>query len=241
MKKFLNYTAVVLLLLISFSCEEENGIGDSVNYVSFESDEIGFQVVGNSTSEKEVKIYTGNKIGSDRTFSVFVNESSTLTANYLVPAAVTVLANTNVGVLTVSVTDDETLEFEPQTLVIEFLDGDGVFIGLPVTLNVAEACPGTLVRFNLTLDTWPDETSWEIYDLSGTPSVIYSGGPYVNPDDDFAELSFEYCMLPGDYGVVVYDAYGDGGPTFSVTTADGNLVPETTLAGAESSATFTVD
>ena len=230
-----------MLLLISFSCEDDNGIGESVNYVTFESNEVGFQVDANGTSSKDIIVYTGNKTGSSRTFNVLVNDASTLSASYSVPSTVTVPANSNEGVLTVSVTDDDTLTFAAQTLIVEFLQGDGISVGEPVTLNVAELCPGSLVRFNLTLDTWPDETTWEIYDLSGTPTVIYSGGPYVNPDDDFAELSFEYCMLPGDYGVVVYDSYGDGGPTFSVTTAAGALVDDTTLAGAQASATFTVN
>jgi hypothetical protein len=97
------------------------------------------------------------------------------------------------------------------------------------------------VTFNLNLDTWPDETSWEVYDLTGTPTVIFSGGPYINPDDDFAELSFDFCLAAGNYGVVVYDSYGDGGPTYSVTTATGTLVPSTSVGGSQSSATFTVN
>ena len=241
MNKFLNYTAFCLLLLISFSCEDENGVGESVNYITFESDEVGFQVDGNATSTKDIVVYTGNKTGSDRSFNVLVNDGSTLSTSFSVPSTVTVPANSNEGVLTVSVTDDDTLAFEAQTLIIEFLQGDGISVGEPITLNVAEACPGSLVRFNLTLDTWPDETTWEIYDLSGTPTVIYSGGPYVNPDDDFAELSWEYCLLPGNYGVVVYDSYGDGGPTYSVVSDAGTLVAETTLGGSQSSATFTVN
>ena len=91
------------------------------------------------------------------------------------------------------------------------------------------------------MDDWPEETTWEIYDLSGTPTVVASGGPYANPADDFAELSFDFCLASGNYGVVVYDAYGDGGPTFSVTTAAGTLVADTTVAGTQASATFTVN
>lgn len=229
------------MLFVAFSCEDENGVGDSSDYVSFESDELGFQVNANSTDQKDIMVYTGNKTGSDRTFNVMVSESSTLTASYSVPSSVTIPANSNVGVLTVSVTDDDTLSFDAQTLTIEFEDGIGTSVGGPVTLNVAESCPGSLVQFRLTLDTWPDETTWEIYDLSGTPAVIASGGPYVNPDDDFAELVFEYCLLPGNYGVVVYDSYGDGGPTFSVTSASGILVADTTVGGSQASATFTVN
>jgi len=242
MNKFLKYL-IVVSLLFNFSCEEENGVGDSSDYVTFESDVIGFQVASNSTDQRDVMIYTGNKTSSDRSFNVLVNENSTLAASYSVPSSVTIPANSNVGVLPVSVTDDANLSFDAQTLILEFQDGIGTSIGAPVTMNIAEACPGDIVRFNLTLDTWPDETTWEIYDLSGTPTVIYSGGPYANPADDFAEFTFEYCLLAGNYGVVVYDSYGDGGPTFSVTSNNnGVLVPDTTLVSTTfSSATFTVN
>mgnify|MGYP006897119526 CR=1 FL=1 len=77
--------------------------------------------------------------------------------------------------------------------------------------------------------------------MSGTPTVIASGGPYDNPADDFAVLNFEYCLLPGDYGVVVYDSYGDGGPTFSVSSGATTLVAATTVGGSQSSATFAVN
>jgi len=91
------------------------------------------------------------------------------------------------------------------------------------------------------LDNWPNETSWEIFDLSGTPTVIFSGGPYVDPNDDFAELSFDFCLASGDYGIAVYDSYGDGGPNYSITSASGDLVSDTVVAGSQSSATFTVN
>ena len=240
MNKYLKYLTLIALL-ITFGCEEENGVGESSNYISFESNELGFQVDANATSQKDVLVYTGNKTGSDRTFDVLVNDASTLSASYSVPSTVTIPANTNVGVMSVTVTDDDTLAFDAQTLIVEFVDGTGISVGDSVTLNVAEACPGSLVTFNLTLDTWPDETTWEIYDLSGTPTVIFSGGPYINPDDDFAELAFENCFLPGDYGVVVYDSYGDGGPTFSVTSGGITYVAATTLGGTQASATFTVN
>ncbi|WP_422106041.1 RagB/SusD family nutrient uptake outer membrane protein [Winogradskyella sp.] len=97
------------------------------------------------------------------------------------------------------------------------------------------------IQVQIQLDTWPDETTWEIYDLSGAPTLIISGGPYINPDDDFAVLSYDFCLPSGSYGIAVYDAYGDGGPTYSVSTGSTILVPATTVMGTQSSNTFTLN
>ena len=240
MRNFLKYILIIALFPFLNNCEDE-GIVRDLNYVTFERGPIGFQVEKDVTSTKDVKVYASNISASDRTYTVLVNDGSTLATSFNVPSTVTIPANSNEGNLTISVTDDDMLEFEAQTLIVEFQDEAGVSLSDALTINVAEACTGTLVQFKLTLDTWPDETTWEVYDLSGTPTVIFSGGPYINPDDDFAELIFDFCLASGNYGVVVYDSYGDGGPTYSVSSADGVLVGDTTLGGSQSSATFTVD
>lgn len=97
------------------------------------------------------------------------------------------------------------------------------------------------IQVQIQLDTWPDETTWEIYDLSSTPTMIISGGPYINPDDDFAIVTYDFCLPPGNYGIVIYDTYGDGGPVYSVYNGSTPLIPNTTVTGAQSSATFTLD
>ncbi len=241
MKKILNYIIVGILVTFAYSCEEDLPSG-STNYVTFEESPSGLTVDKDATTTKNINVYTGNTTGSDRTFNVMVDASSTLTASYTVPSTVTIPANSNVGSIAVSVTDDDTLSFVAQTLVLDLQDEASINTGENLVINVTELCPGSLVQFFLTLDTWPDETSWEIYDLSGAPVVIFSGGPYDNPADDFAELAFEFCLLPGEYGVVVYDSYGDGGPSYSVKSGATTLVGETTLVNTTSSAsTFTVD
>lgn len=97
------------------------------------------------------------------------------------------------------------------------------------------------IQVQIELEDWPEETTWEIWDLSGDPTPIISGGPYINPDDDFAILTYDFCLPSGDYGIVVYDTYGDGGPIYSVYSGSTPLVPSTTVGGAQSSATFTLD
>lgn len=231
---------VGILLSFAYNCEEDLPSG-STNYVTFEASPSSFDVEKDGTTTKDIYVYAGNTTGSSRTFNVSVDPSSTISVDYTVPSSVTIPANSNVGALPVSITDDNSLEYDPQTLVLNIEEVSGTNFGDTLVVNVRELCPGAMVVFSLELDTWPNETTWEIYDLSGTPTVLYSGGPYANPADDFALFAFEWCFLPGEYGVVVYDAYGDGGPTFSVKSGPTTYVPETTLGGSSSSFTFTID
>lgn len=240
MNKYFKYFTVLLAVTLMFNCEQDNDSSLS-NFVGFQEGPLNFTIDNGQTQTFDVVVAASETSSSDRSYTVVVDDASTLASPYSVPATVTIPSGSNVGTLSISVTDNDDLGFVPQSLILDFPDEAGLDFGDAVTLNFTETCLDTIVTFNLTLDTWPDETTWEVYDLNGTPVVIASGGPYVNPDDDFAELSFDFCLAAGNYGVVVYDAYGDGGPTFSVTTAAGTLVADTTVAGTQASATFTVN
>ena len=211
MKKYYKLFALLTVVAFLFNCEQDND-SDLSNFVGFEEGPLSYDVAADATKTIEI-----------------------------IPSTVTIPSGTNVGTLAITVTDNENLGYVAQKLVIDFIDEAGKNYGEAITLNIVQECLDTLVRLSLELDTWPDETTWEIYDLSGAPTVIFSGGPYINPDDDFAELDYDFCLASGQYGVVVYDSYGDGGPTYTVTSAAGILVPATTLGGSSSSATFTVD
>ena len=76
-----------------------------------------------------------------------------------------------------------------------------------------EGSNNEILTFELTLDNWPDETTWSITDSNG--NIIDSEGPYNNPADDFLVISKEYSLEPGEYTITVNDLYGDGGPVFS--------------------------
>lgn len=241
MNKYFKYFTVFLAVTLMFNCEQDNDSSLS-NFVGFQEGPLNFTIDNGQTATIDVIVAASETSGSDRSYDVMVvEEESTLASPYSVPATVTIPGGSNVGTLSISVTDNEDLGFVAQSLVLDFPDEAGLDTGDAITLNIAETCLDTIVTFNITLDDWPEETTWEIYDLSGTPTVIASGGPYANPADDFAEISTPLCLASGNYGVVVYDAYGDGGPTFSVTTDAGTLVADTTLAGTQASATFTVN
>lgn len=226
MKKIINYILVGLLISFAYNCEQDLETG-STNYVTFynEGSASVLRIDNNATAEKEVKVFTGNKTGSDRTFTVLVDPSSTLQAGYSVPSTVTVPANSNEGSITVSVTDDENLQFVPQRLVLVLQDEAGFSTGESISLNIAELCLDTIVKLSLTFDSWAEEASWEIYDLSGTPVVIASGGQGGEYDAlDNSSFSTEFCFASGDYGVVVYDSYGDGGTGYTISAGGATLV-----------------
>lgn len=245
MKKFRYIKSIfcIALMAIAFTSCEEDLDADLSNFVGFSIDAPqAVAVAKDATSSFDIAVYASESQSSDRSFPIMVDvEATSLVAPYSVPAQVTIPGGSNEGTLSFSVTDNDDLGFVAQELVIGFAGQEGADFGEGLTISVTEECVDTIATFNLNLDTWPDETSWEIYDLTGTPTVIFSGGPYVNPDDDFAELSWDFCLAPGDYGVVVYDSYGDGGPSYSVTAGGAVLVPETTVAGSNSSSTFTIN
>ncbi len=66
----------------------------------------------------------------------------------------------------------------------------------------------TNVIFNLTLDNYPEETTWAIKDNQG--NVLHSGGPYSTPADKGVTKTSEFCLDEGCYDFVIEDSYGDG-------------------------------
>ena len=243
MKNFFKYIVIITLLPFLNSCDDD-GIVRDLDYVTFERSPSKFAITKNQTTNRDINVYASNKTGSDRTYMIQVDPSSTLLADFTVPSSVTIPAGSNSGSFSLSVTDDDTLEFVAQTLIIGFINETGSDLSDPLTLEITEECLDTIVTFNITTDTWPNETTWDLFDLSGpTPTVIASGGPFDNTDDvdDNTLFSFDFCLSSGNYGIAVYDSYGDGGPTYNVTSGGVELVGETTVAGAQSTATFTVD
>ena len=238
MKKYYKLFALLTVAAFLFNCEQDND-SDLSNFVGFEEGPLSYDVAADATKTIEIIVAASETSSSDRSYAVMVDEDlSTLSSVYSVPSTVTIPSGTNVGTLAITVTDNENLGYVAQKLVIDFIDEAGKNYGEAITLNIAQECLDTLATLTISTDDWPGETTWELYDLSGTPTVIFSGGPYSTANVDF---SYNFCLSAGNYGIVVYDSYGDGGSTYSVTTAGGTLVAATTLGGTSSSATFTIN
>lgn len=69
------------------------------------------------------------------------------------------------------------------------------------------SCNGTDVSVSITLDNYPEETSWTITNSGG--SVVASGGTYGSQPDG-STVNISNCLPDGCYTFTINDAYGDG-------------------------------
>lgn len=67
--------------------------------------------------------------------------------------------------------------------------------------------PGQTITLSITVDDYPEETTWELANSGGT--VIASGGPYGGATSG-STIDEPLCLGDGCYDLTVYDAYGDG-------------------------------
>lgn len=91
------------------------------------------------------------------------------------------------------------------------------------------ACPcnGTNVTISITLDNYPEETSWSLTDANGT--TVAQGGTYDSSPDG-STISGDFCLANGCYDFTINDVYGDGiccsygNGSYSVTDANGTVL-----------------
>lgn len=246
MKKLLKI-ALLIVLVVTVGCEDDNGIGDSSNTVRFQAESVLEFIEVGGTKTASVMLYTGNVSGSDRTVTIGVDPSTTLDpAAYSVPTSVTIPGGTNEAVVEYQITDTN-ISLAGGNLVLAITDPGSLGLingssrtgqSISIAVQYEECPPSNSVVYSITMDTWPDETTWSVTDAGG--NVLDSGGPYINPDDDFATFTFNYCLESGVYTLTVNDAFGDGGPSFTVVV-DGVTVIDEDLAGTGTSVDFTVD
>lgn len=79
-----------------------------------------------------------------------------------------------------------------------------------VVLGNTAPVSSTNFKFELQLDYYGSETSWDLKNSSGT--VLYSGGNYPDGDPDFPALITQNWVLPLNdcYTFTINDSYGDG-------------------------------
>lgn len=112
----------------------------SPNYVTFEADEMSFNIDENTSDSFDVTVYTGNTAGTDRTYTINVDESTTLNADsYSLPETVTVPANSNEVTFTVDVTDNSIGNYGEE-LVLDLVEEQGLSAGAPLTVNITKIC-----------------------------------------------------------------------------------------------------
>lgn len=103
-------------------------------------------------------------------------------------------------------------------------DETGVDCGGSTCAPCAGPCNDNLVTVSITLDNYPEETSWTIRNAGG--SVVASGGTYGSQPDGSTVVE-NICLVDGCYDFTISDTYGDGiccaygNGSYTVTSSDG--------------------
>ncbi|MQP53053.1 MULTISPECIES: hypothetical protein [unclassified Flavobacterium] len=241
LKKSIAFFTALTLTFTMLSCEEDNsGNSQAVNYVGLEN----YQTVELSDAETVVvegRILASEASGSDRTFNLVVDPSTTHgAANFSVPATVTIPAGSKEGIYEVTVVGNGlvdgnkivvSLEADEATNQSTFYGtySNGILTGVgsaKSTFNLFRPCASVRARLSITFDNYPEETAWELYDADF--NVIDSGG--LDPTGSFitgyqalgfadrSTFSVVKCLAPGTYTFVIYDDFGDGMYTSSTVS-----------------------
>ncbi|MGB7841494.1 MAG: hypothetical protein WBL21_01795 [Salinimicrobium sp.] len=165
MKKYL----ILFLSIVSFSafmsCSDDE-VFTTANYVSFEAEALDVTVQQNGSNSLDVTVYTSQRAGSDRTFSITVDNATTLDpAVYSLPETVVVPAGTNEATFTVQV-EDNNLQNSGGDLVLSLDAPEDVYTGQPITVSVFKFCPVTIDDYVGTFegtDSWGYPTEVEIF------------------------------------------------------------------------------
>lgn len=204
-RKITILSTIFALFTLMVGCNEDDD-NEALNYVALETSN-NIEVEANATKTGTVKVYASAVMDYDRTYSIVVNTAPTATtmsaSDYVVPATVTIPANSNVGTFNVSVTGNNL--GSGKKISLNLASAPGAYVGKPLTINVTELCLGSKVRIAFAFDGYASETSWELIDNNS--NLVASGGPYT---DGLTTFSTDLCLSTGHYFFVVYDGYGDG-------------------------------
>lgn len=104
-------------------------------------------VLNTGSESVEVTLYTGNITGSDRTFTIYVDESSTLDpSTYSLPQTVTVPGNSNEVSFTIEVTG-EGIKNQGDVLVLGIQEDATFSTGNLLSIAVTKICPFDINTF----------------------------------------------------------------------------------------------
>lgn len=224
-KTFFKILAGIILTLV-FACESNDAteVDGAFNYVTFESTSYNLGVDIDSEATETIKVYSSKVTGSDRTFSISIDENATTADadSYTIPTSVTIPAGSNEGDIEITV-EDLNID-DGKMIVLSFDEDSSADFGDDITINVSQVCPNTEVILNLSFDAYPDEVYWVLTDSTG--SIVAES---LTPSDYGAYTGYtesilvSFCLESGDYTFSIYDSYGDGAGAYFIYTGSTTL------------------
>ncbi|MFT6958979.1 MAG: hypothetical protein ACJA17_000063 [Polaribacter sp.] len=217
------------------SCTDEVEPMDT-NYVTFESDSYSFGVDIDGESTNTIKSYASTISATARTLEVVVisEETSADEASYTVPTSFVIPGNSNVGELSVTISDLN-IGSDGKTLTIALVSKEGLYVGNNITLNISRLCPSGTKSLELSIDNtdgYPDEASFSLVNSAGETVLSLAAGELTG------DIMFKQCLPLGEYTLNVEDSYGDGGTTYTVSS-DGVGIASISGASYSSNSTIT--
>lgn len=221
MIKYIKIIALFVVAALAISaCTEEL---ERADYISFQGATVGMAIPIPGSDETEIKVYTTTKSGSDRTFEITVDPSSTANPdNYTVPSSVVIPANTNVGSFTVQAT----ASFIDGFLLLKVEPTGSMIAGPAIRVNISGLCLDPNVILEFEFDGYASETSWIITTGDDVTVKSIAAGTYEDGDENATE---GLCLPSGTYTLTVNDSFGDGlsfpaDGSFTLKLSDGTVL-----------------
>jgi len=262
--KILNPFYAFLILAISVfmvGCEgdinDENYLSDS--FVGFSADQ-NIDILVGETIDVEVKIFASKSSDSDRTYTIYADDSSTADpTQYTVPNSITISAGSMEASMNVTLTGG-TFGSEGASIVIgmqteQGLDMptssiDGNAVEKKHIINAKDLCLENLVSLEIIFDDYPVETAWQLYEGANASGPVIAEGGFTNGaiSGYDGETSFlaNFCLASGDYTLVMYDVYSDGmcctygDGSYTLSKDDGTVLVSGGSFGANDIKNFTL-
>ena len=202
MKKISILFLTAFSILAFTSCEDDSSVTENLKFISFDKASETVSVELNGTGSANLKVYTTSIVGSDRTFTITVDDSSTADASsYTVPSSVTVPSGTNVGEISLSFTDNN-ISNSGETLILR-LSGEDYYVGENITLNLVRNCPsaleGTYVAVSNGTSTDGAPVNNPLVDFSYQVVITKTGGTTYAISDGFAGVYQDWYCDPYGY------------------------------------------
>lgn len=242
MKKLKLFFTLCLSIVVLYSCKDEV-VAPGTSYASFEARISDVGVAAGSTVTKEVKVYTANITGADRTIDITIGGNTPATA-YTAPSSVTIPAGTNEGVISITFNETGLSIINENTFTISMTPTADISVGGSASFKVAQVCPGGEVKIKVavTLDPWPEEVYWRLISDNGNGSIVLANNA-TPAFGGYAGLSgvqeHVACLPSGTYLFQVYDAYGDGAGAVNITADGAPIYANSGAYGAGTSASIT--
>lgn len=210
---------ILLISVASFvSCSDPDGVtyNESSTYVAFEKATYNLPIPVNSTASVDVKFVASNKSNVARTYNLTVvaDETNANPLTYSVPATLTIPANSFEGIITVTGTDNDLVDFAIKKLVIQVsgLKSNESTDTEKITLNIYEICPLVIADFVGTfsgnLYYW-DNGDFEII-AGSAPNTLEIVDYFPNPANPNLVLTYDsnYNVTFADQSTGFYDSNG---------------------------------